>query len=264
MLSRYVAVRRGRLGVVDDIIGLAPSSHGTTNPLAGPAGSVRLHRVRRAAGRLGVHAQGQRAAARGARAGLVHGAHHHPRRGRHALPVAGAGRRPRHQRDPPGPCPADPFEHVTIVGDPVALQWAVNALERPGAANPDFVPDCTGADLRPRPRRPARARPAGRRRRARRCASRSAAARPRSSARRAGIRSRARARRRRLRRAARAAPRAPRRCYGARTFRVRGGQDPHRARARQGKARAACQRRGRCCRGRAAGSPVASRRYRLR
>src|SRR3954447_652178 len=38
MLSRYVAVRRGRLGVVDDVVGLAPSNHGTTNPLAGPAG----------------------------------------------------------------------------------------------------------------------------------------------------------------------------------------------------------------------------------
>src|SRR4051812_48737242 len=38
MLSRYVAVRRGRLDVVDDIVGFAPSSHGTTNPLAGPTG----------------------------------------------------------------------------------------------------------------------------------------------------------------------------------------------------------------------------------
>src|SRR3954465_3796444 len=38
MLARYVTVRRGLLGVVDDVVGLAPSSHGTTNPLAGPAG----------------------------------------------------------------------------------------------------------------------------------------------------------------------------------------------------------------------------------
>jgi hypothetical protein len=42
-------------------------------------------------------------------------------------------------------CPGDPTEHVGIVGDPVAIQWTVNALERPGAANPRFVPDCTGA-----------------------------------------------------------------------------------------------------------------------
>ena len=77
-------------------------------------------------------------------------------------------------------CPADPFEHVTIVGDPVALQWAVNALERPGAANPNFVPDCTGLTYGHDPdgtdgagRPPAAAR---------RCASSSAAARRRSSA----------------------------------------------------------------------------------
>ena len=42
-------------------------------------------------------------------------------------------------------CPNDAFEHVTIVGDPVAIQWTVNALERPDAANPRFEPDCTGA-----------------------------------------------------------------------------------------------------------------------
>ena len=103
MLARYVAVRRGRLGVVDDIVGLAPSSHGTTQPLAGPAGVFGCTACARAAGRLGVHAQGQRAAARGARPRLVHGGHHHARRGRHALPVAGARRRPRDERDPPGP-----------------------------------------------------------------------------------------------------------------------------------------------------------------
>jgi hypothetical protein len=42
-------------------------------------------------------------------------------------------------------CPADSTEHNTIVGDPVAIQWTVNALERPGAANPRFQPDCSGA-----------------------------------------------------------------------------------------------------------------------
>src|SRR3954462_6752210 len=35
MLGRYVARFRGKLDVIDDIVGLAPSSHGTTTPLAG-------------------------------------------------------------------------------------------------------------------------------------------------------------------------------------------------------------------------------------
>ena len=41
-------------------------------------------------------------------------------------------------------CPADPTEHVGIIYDPVALQWALNALGRPGPADPAFVPDCSG------------------------------------------------------------------------------------------------------------------------
>ena len=36
-LSRYVAKDKGLLAQTDDIVGLAPSSHGTTNPFAGPA-----------------------------------------------------------------------------------------------------------------------------------------------------------------------------------------------------------------------------------
>ena len=74
-----MAVRRVRLSVVDDIVGLAPASDRATNVLLQDK------------------------------------------------------------------CPSDPFEHVMIVGDPVAIQWTVNALERPDAANPRFVPDCTGA-----------------------------------------------------------------------------------------------------------------------
>jgi len=42
-------------------------------------------------------------------------------------------------------CPADPVEHVGITYDPVALQWTLDALGRPGAADPAFVPDCSGA-----------------------------------------------------------------------------------------------------------------------
>jgi triacylglycerol esterase/lipase EstA (alpha/beta hydrolase family) len=41
-------------------------------------------------------------------------------------------------------CPADPAEHVTIPYDPVAIQWVLNALGRKGPADPAFRPDCTG------------------------------------------------------------------------------------------------------------------------
>ena len=42
-------------------------------------------------------------------------------------------------------CAGDHTEHVGIIYDPVALQWARDALLRPGPANPAFVPDCSGA-----------------------------------------------------------------------------------------------------------------------
>ena len=42
-------------------------------------------------------------------------------------------------------CPEDVTDHVGIVYDPIALQWAMNALERPGPADPAFVPLCSDA-----------------------------------------------------------------------------------------------------------------------
>ena len=40
-------------------------------------------------------------------------------------------------------CPSDPFEHIGIIYDPVALQWVRNALARQGQpANPGFQPTC--------------------------------------------------------------------------------------------------------------------------
>lgn len=41
-------------------------------------------------------------------------------------------------------CPGDLTEHVGIIFDPPAIQWMLNALGRPGPADPDFQPDCSG------------------------------------------------------------------------------------------------------------------------
>ena len=144
MLSRYVAVRRGRLGVVDDIIGYAPSSHGTTNPLAGPAGLFGCTAcAEQQAGSAFMRKVNEPPPEAPGPAWYTTLTTRHdevvtPYRsqalaGDHATNVILQDK-----------CPADFFEHVTLVGDPVALQWAVNALDRPGAANPDFRPDCTG------------------------------------------------------------------------------------------------------------------------
>ena len=39
-------------------------------------------------------------------------------------------------------CPADTFEHIFFVYDPVVLQWVENALGRAGPADPAFTPVC--------------------------------------------------------------------------------------------------------------------------
>jgi pimeloyl-ACP methyl ester carboxylesterase len=145
MLSRYVAVRRDRLSVVDDIIGLSPSSHGTTNPLAGPAGSFGCTACdeQRAGSAFMRKVNSPPPEAPGPAWYTVLTTTHdevvtpyqsQALAGDHATNVI--------LQDS---CPADPTEHVGIVGDPIALEWTVNALERPGAANPRFQPDCTGA-----------------------------------------------------------------------------------------------------------------------
>jgi triacylglycerol lipase len=42
-------------------------------------------------------------------------------------------------------CPHDAFEHVGIIYDPFALEWALQALSGPGPADPTFVPTaCAG------------------------------------------------------------------------------------------------------------------------
>jgi pimeloyl-ACP methyl ester carboxylesterase len=144
MLGRYVARYRSQLGVIDDIVGLAPSSHGTTNPLApGVAG-------------LGCAACAEQAA------------------GSAFIQKLNAG-----EEAPPPPsytvvstrydevvtpytsqaltgstvtnivlqkrCPEDVTDHVGIIYDPIALQWTLNALGRAGPADPAFVPLCSGA-----------------------------------------------------------------------------------------------------------------------
>src|SRR4051812_25530819 len=144
MLARYVTVRRGLLGVVDDVVGLAPSSHGTTNPLAGPAGVFGCTAcAQQKAGSAFMRKVNQPPpeAPGPAWYTTVTTAHDEVVTPYRSQALAGDHATNVILQDK---CPADPFEHVAIVGDPVALQWAIDALGRPGAADPSFQPDCSG------------------------------------------------------------------------------------------------------------------------
>lgn len=146
LLARWTVKSRGLLDRTADIVGLAPSHHGTTSPAAGSVA---------AAGCLACADQ-----------------------------IAGSEFLTLANSDPEAPvavdhtvvttrydevvtppesqalsgrtvgnvvlqdqCPGDHVEHVGIVFDPVALNWARHALLRDGPADPAARADCSGARL---------------------------------------------------------------------------------------------------------------------
>jgi pimeloyl-ACP methyl ester carboxylesterase len=142
MLGRYVAKFRGKLGVIDDIVGLAPSSHGTTNPLAPlvaglgcpacaeqQAGSAFMQRL-----------NAPPEAPPPPSYTVVSTRYDEVVTPYRSQALEGATNIVLQDR-----CPEDVTDHVGIVYDPIALQWTLNALGRPGPADPAFQPVCSGA-----------------------------------------------------------------------------------------------------------------------
>ena len=144
MLPRYVARFRGKLHVIDDIVGLAPSSHGTTTPFAGPAARL-----------LDCPACAEQQAGSPFMQKLNAGEEAPPpvsytvvstRHDEVATPyqsqaLAGSNATNVVLQDD---CPADPSEHLTIIYDPVALRWTLDALAHTGPADPALRPGCAG------------------------------------------------------------------------------------------------------------------------
>ncbi len=147
MLGRYVARFRGKLDVIDDIVGLAPSSHGTTNPLAPPLGGI------------GCRACAEQAAGSAFMKKLNAGEEAPPppsytvvstKEDEVVTPYKSQALAGATNVVLQAACPDDVTDHVGIVYDPVALQWTLNALGRTGPADPVFRPVCrdaAGGDL---------------------------------------------------------------------------------------------------------------------
>src|SRR5918992_118019 len=141
MLGRYVARFRDKLAVIDDIVGLAPSSHGTTNPLAPGAGLFCPACAEQVAGSAFMQRLTAPPEARPPPSSTVVSTRYDevvtPYR---SQALEGATNVVLQDR-----CPEDVTDHVGIIYDPIALQWTMNALERPGPADPAFVPVCSDA-----------------------------------------------------------------------------------------------------------------------
>jgi triacylglycerol lipase len=141
MLGRYVAKLRGKAAVIDDVVGLAPSSHGTTNPLAPGAGLICPACAEQAAGSALMRRLNEPPEAPSPPSYTVISTRHDqvvtPFR---SQALEGATNVVLQDR-----CPEDITEHVGIIYDPIALQWTLDALGRPGPADPSFVPLCSDA-----------------------------------------------------------------------------------------------------------------------
>jgi triacylglycerol esterase/lipase EstA (alpha/beta hydrolase family) len=142
MMPRYWMKFDGGVPKVDDLIGIAPSNHGTTNPLASPAGSfcpACAQQAARSAFITKLNAGGDTQA----------GPSYTVISTRYDEVVT-----PYQSQALSGPssqvtnvvlqnrCPFDISEHLTIPDDPVTLRWVLNALGRSGPANPSLRPSC--------------------------------------------------------------------------------------------------------------------------
>jgi pimeloyl-ACP methyl ester carboxylesterase len=142
-LSRYVAKDKGLLAQTDDVVGLAPSSHGTTSPFAGPAALLGCASCSdQMAGSPFMQALNTPPEAPAPVSYTVVSTRYDevvtPYQSQ-ALVGDTVTNTVLQDR-----CAGDHTEHVAITYDAVALQWARNALLRAGPANTAFVPDCSG------------------------------------------------------------------------------------------------------------------------
>jgi triacylglycerol lipase len=140
-LSRYVVKDKGLLDQTDDVVGLAPSSHGTTNPLAPPAGTLGCAACTdQVAGSPFMQALNAPPEAPGPVSyTVISTTHDEVVTPYQSQALAGDTVTNVVLQDR---CPLDLTDHVGIIYDPIALQWVVNALGRNGPADPGFRPIC--------------------------------------------------------------------------------------------------------------------------
>ena len=146
MLPRYLIKNLGFADRVDDLVGFSPSNHGTTNPLAAPAGVAGCpacaQQVQGSAFITALNA-GDETPGSASYTSIA------TQNDEVVIPYTSAFLAPDDAAVTnvtlQDQCPADPVEHVGTQGDPVAIQWALSALGRPGPADPALKADCTGA-----------------------------------------------------------------------------------------------------------------------
>lgn len=140
MMPRFYIRFLGGQRTVAELVGLVPSNHGTTNPLTDFVGPICFACLQQKAG-----SEFLRRLNRGDETpGGISYTQITTRLDEVVTPFRSAFLRGDKTTNVlvQDRCPLDVFEHVAIPYDPVALQWVLNALERPGPADPSFRPRC--------------------------------------------------------------------------------------------------------------------------
>ncbi|MFF1377608.1 alpha/beta fold hydrolase [Streptomyces sp. NPDC058308] len=145
MMPRYYVKFLGGADKVDDLIGIVPSNHGTSNPLAAPLGDT-------VCPACADQVTGSELLAKlNSGTETPVGPDYTVLTTRHDEVVV-----PYTSALLSGPkeyvtnivvqdrCPLDPFLHDQATKDPVVAQWVLHALDRQGPADPDFRPRCAG------------------------------------------------------------------------------------------------------------------------
>jgi triacylglycerol lipase len=142
MMPRYYIKFLGGKDEVDDLVGLVPSNHGTTNPLApyaGDGGCVACDQQIAGSAFLTNLNAGDETPGSISYTQVTTRYDEVVTPYRSAYLAAGSRTTNVTVQDR---CPLDIAEHLGIIYDPVALEWVMNALGRTGPAAPNFVPRC--------------------------------------------------------------------------------------------------------------------------
>lgn len=148
-MPRYYAKFLGGAAKIDDLVGLSPSSHGTTNPAAPKGGSFCPACVQQAAGSdfmRHLNAGDQTPAPVSYSVIETNKDEVVTPYQSEFLPTAGTNGRVAN-RLLQDACPTDTTEHTGIIYDKVAIQYALRALGRSGPIDAAYKPDCSGAAL---------------------------------------------------------------------------------------------------------------------
>jgi len=142
MMPRYWMKFDGGASKVDDLVGIAPSNHGTTNPLAPPAGTFCPACAQQAAGSAfitNLNSGGDTQA--GPSYTVISTRYDEVVTPFGSQALSGSSSQVTNivlQNK----CPLDLSEHLTIPSDRATLQWVLDALGRSGPADPSFKPRC--------------------------------------------------------------------------------------------------------------------------